>query len=311
MNNLAVLCLVLIAAHGLMNLLLSVLVAGTWTTWLAAKPLTSRGLFALRMLPSLGAVFLTLTVVLPAFLIKEPNRAAEPVGPLVILMVAYVLVTMTAGCVRAWRAWRATDKLLRDGGTSYARFSIAGRDVEIVDIPGILVAVLGAYRPRIVAATRVLEACSREELREVIGHEAAHILNHDNLKLLLLLSSADILAWMPAGEELISRWRAAAEFEADDMATAQDALQRVTLASALVKVARLCGAKRPLAELSMPIVVDDLDGRVRRLLAPVPVAHTCLPAKNATALVLLLPFLSVPFYGRIQDFIEMLVAFGR
>jgi Zn-dependent protease with chaperone function len=311
MNNVAVLCLVLIAAYGLMSLLLSVVVACTWTAWLAAKPLMSRSLFALRMLPSLGALFLTLSVVLPAFLIKEPNRAAEPVGPLLILMVAYVLVTLGAGCMRGWRAWLATTKLLRDCGTRYTRFSIAGRDVEIIDIPGIMVAALGAWRPRIVAAACVLEACSREEFREVIGHEAAHILTHDNLKLLLLLSSADILAVMPAGKALIARWRAAAEFEADAMATAQDPLRRVTLASALIKVARLSGARRPLAELSMPILVDDVDGRVRRLLAPLPTAHSYLPAKNTAALALLLPFLSVPIYGLIQDWIEMLVAFGR
>jgi Zn-dependent protease with chaperone function len=311
MNNVAVLCLVLIAAYGLMSLLLSVVVAFTWTAWLAAKPLMSRSLFALRMLPSLGALFLTLSVVLPAFLIKEPNRAAEPVGPLLILMVAYVLVTLGAGCMRGWRAWLATTKLLRDCGTRYTRFSIAGRDVEIIDIPGIMVAALGAWRPRIVAAACVLEACSREEFREVIGHEAAHILTHDNLKLLLLLSSADILAAMPAGKALIARWRAAAEFEADAMATAQDPLRRVTLASALIKVARLSGARRPLAELSMPILVDDVDGRVRRLLAPLPTAHSYLPAKNTAALALLLPFLSVPIYGLIQDWIEMLVAFGR
>jgi Zn-dependent protease with chaperone function len=310
MNNFAVLCLVLIAAYGLVSLLLSVLVACTWTAWLAAKPLMSRSLFALRMLPSLGALFLTLSVVLPAFLIKEPNRAAEPVGPLLILMVAYVLVTLGAGCVRGWRAWLATAKLLRNCGTRHNRVSIAGRDVEIIDIPEIMVAVVGAWRPRIVAARCVLEACSRDELREVIGHEAAHILTHDNLKLLLLLSSADILAVMPVGEELIARWRAAAEFEADAMA-AQDPLKRVTLASALIKVARLSGAKRPLAELGMPILVDDVDGRVRRLLAPLPAAHSSLPAKNTAALALLLPFLGVPLYGLIQDCIELLVAFGR
>jgi hypothetical protein len=84
-------------------------------------------------------------------------------------MVAYVLVTLGAGCMRGWRAWLATTKLLRDCGTRYTRFSIAGRDVEIIDIPGIMVAALGAWRPRIVAAACVLEACSHEELREVIG----------------------------------------------------------------------------------------------------------------------------------------------
>jgi hypothetical protein len=311
MNNLAVLCLVLLAAYGLLNLLLSILVVCLWTAWLEPKPLTSRGLFALRLFPSLGASFLTLFVILPAFLMQEPNRSAEPVGPLLILMVAYALVATGAGCSRGWRAWCATAELLRDCGPRSARFSIAGRDVEIIDIPGIMVAVVGAWRPRIVAATCVLDACTCEELREVIGHEAAHISTHDNLKLLLLVSSPDMLALMPAGEELIARWRTAAEFEADAVATAQDPLKRVTLAAALIKVARISCAKRLPDELSMPILVDDVDGRVRRLLAPLPAAHSLPPAKKLAALALLIPPLAVPLHGLIQDFIELLVAFGH
>jgi hypothetical protein len=53
MNNIAVLCLVLIAAYGLISMLLSALVACTWIAWLEAKPLMSRGLFAPRMLSCL------------------------------------------------------------------------------------------------------------------------------------------------------------------------------------------------------------------------------------------------------------------
>lgn len=310
MNSAMVLGLVLMGAYALISLLLSSLVACLWTVWLEPKPLRSRDLLALRMLPSLGACFLTLALVLPAFLIKEPSRAAEPVGPLLIVLVACALVTLGAGCLRAWRAWRATTRLLRDCGPRQPRLRVAGRDVVIMDIPGILVAVVGAWRPRIVAATRVLAVCSGEELRAVIGHEAAHIVTRDNLKLLLLLASPDLLAWMPAGEELIARWRAAAEFEADAVATAQDRFQRVTLASALIKVARLSGAQRQPAGLSMPIVVDDVDGRVRRLLAPLPDAQA-LPSRNIAALALLVPFVCGPLYGLIQDLIEMLVALGR
>jgi Zn-dependent protease with chaperone function len=308
-NHVGVLCLVLLAAYGLTSLALSVVVGCLWRG-LAAMPLTSRSLFALRMLPSIGASFLTLSVVLPAFLIKEPNRAAEPVGPLLILMAGGALLTVGAGCWRVWRAWLATSKLL-SYGRSDRSFSMAGRDVEIFDLPEVLVAVVGVWQPRIVAATRVLEACSREELLQVIGHEAAHIAAKDNLKLLLLLASPDLLAWMPAGEGLVMRWRAAAECEADATAAGQDPLHRLALAAALIKVARLSGARRERAALCMHIVADDLDRRVRRLLAPLPAAHAFPPAGNTASLALLIPFLGLPLYGSIQDVIEMLVAFGR
>jgi len=311
LNNVALLWLVLIAAYGLMNLLLSVLVGCIWSSWLAAKPLRSRGLLTLRMLPSVGALFLSLAVVLPAFLTEEPKRGGEAVGPVLILTAIFALLSIGAGCLRGWRARLATAKLLGDCDRLHPRISIAGRDVEIIDVPEPLVAVVGAWGPRIVAAARVLEVCSREELREVIGHEAAHISARDNLKLLLLLSCPDVLAWIPAGGELIMRWRAAVEFEADAIATGQDPFKRIALASALIKVARLSGAKPRAAELSMPIVCDDVEVRVRRLLAPLPAAQSLLPAKNIATLALLVPLLVIPLYGLIQDCIEVLVAFGR
>lgn len=311
MSNFAVLCLVLMAAYGLMSVSLSIVVACLWSAWLEPKPWTSRGLLALRMLPSLGASFLTLAVVLPAFLIQEPKQADEPVGPLLVLVSAVGLAAIGVGCLRGWRAWRATTLLLRDCGPRHRACRVVGRDVEIIDNPGFLVAVVGAWRPRIVADARVLQACSLEELREVIGHEAAHITSHDNLKLLVLLSCADMLALMPAGAALVSRWRAAVEFEADARATAQDPAKRVTLASALIKVARLSREPRRRTEVCMPVVMADVDGRVRRLLAPLPPADSLPPAQPLAAIALLIPLVAVPLYGLIQDCIEMLVAFGR
>jgi beta-lactamase regulating signal transducer with metallopeptidase domain len=309
MNYLTTLCLVLMAAYGLAGALLSICAAFVWRAWFERKSLTSRGILMLRLFPCAAALFITLVVVLPAFVINEPRHAAEPVRPLLLLMAAFTLAKFAAAFVRAGRSWMDTASLLRQQVKKNCL--IAGQQVEIIDMPQAMVAVVGVWRPRIVAASQVLAACSGEEFREVIGHEAAHLSAHDNLKLLLLIASPDILTWMTAGDAMLARWRAAVEFEADEMATGPDRRKRVALASALIKVARLSVVKPPVAALSMPIAVDDIDGRVRRLLVPMPAALRAAPVKIIFAYALLLAVVAVPLYGRVQELIEALVAFGR
>jgi Zn-dependent protease with chaperone function len=306
------LCLVLLAAYGLASLLLSIAVAGLYGAWPVRTRATAGDLLALRLLPSAGALFLTLAVVLPAFLSHEPNRAAEAVGPLLVGLAMFALLVVGDGMLRGWRAWVAAAALLRTCGRANRRCVMAGLNIDIVDLPQPMVAVIGAWRPRIVAAKRVLAACSREEFRQVIGHEAAHIAAHDNLKLLLLLACPDALAWMPAGGALTARWRAAAELEADALATGPDRYKRVALASALIKVARLsAGAQREFAMLMMPVALDDVEGRVRRLLAPSPAATRTFRMRILISSALLVAVAMLPLYGFVQELVETLVAFGR
>jgi Zn-dependent protease with chaperone function len=311
LNYAGTLCLVLLAAYGLASLWLSLLAAGLWRVWLERKPLTSRCLLALRLLPPTGALFLTLSVVLPAFLINEPSRSPEPVGPVLMLMAAVALTSIGAGFWRGGRALAAAAALLQNCGPRVRRCRIAGQPVDIFEASQPMVAVVGAWKPRIVAAEGVVAVCSPEEFRQVIGHEAAHLSAHDNLKLLLLISAPDMLAWMPAGGDLIARWRAEVEFEADCVATGPDRRKRAALAAALIKVARLSIAKRPIRELSMPIVADDVELRVRRLLAPAPPAPLALPIKLMAVCALLIGVVAVPLYGLLHESIEVLVALGR
>jgi len=310
------LSLVLVAAYGLSSLVLSFLLAGLWRVWLERKPLTSRCLLALRMMPTAGAVFLTLFIVLPAFLICEPDRSAEPVGPLLLLTAAVALGGIGAGLRRGARAWGAAAALLRHCGAVGQRCGMAQPHVDIIEVPEGMVAVVGAWRPRILAAAGVLAALSPEEFREVIGHESAHISARDNLKLLLLIACPDMLAWTSAGDALIARWRAEAELEADALSTGPDRRRRIALASALIKVARLSVPKRPPGELSMAIVADDVEVRVRRLLAPLPPAPHGLPLESTSpiltaACALLIAVAAVPLYGVVHECIEVLVALGR
>jgi hypothetical protein len=244
-------------------------------------------------------------------LIHEPHHEAEPAGPLLVVLALFALGTASHGMLRGWRAWAATRALLRRC-SPVGRYDVgARRCVDIVEVSEPAAAVVGVWRPRILAADCVRAACSDEEFRQVIAHEAAHVSAHDNVKLLLQIISPDALTWMPAGTALTERWRAAAELEADARASGCDPRRRVALAAALLKVARLSSRteRRSLA-LSMPVAVDDVAGRVRELLAPVPMPHRPLPLRALVACALMIAAVGAPLYGSVHESIESLVAFG-
>jgi Zn-dependent protease with chaperone function len=311
MSFAATLCLVLAAVYALACVLLSIGVALSWHAGLARRRLTSGEALTLRLLPAVGAAFLTLTVALPAFLIDEPRHETEPVGPMLLMFALFALGAAAHGLFRAWRAWAATRALLRRCGLAVRGRGAAGRTVDIVHIPEPLAAVVGAWRPRVLAADCVRAVCSDEEFRQLIAHEAAHVTAHDNAKLLLQIISPDALRWMAAGTALTERWRAAAELEADARAGGCDPRKRVALAAALLTVARLSSgmAHRSLA-LSMPVALDDVAGRVRELLAPVPMPQRRLPLRVLLACALIIAGGGVLLHGGLHAFIESLVAFG-
>jgi Zn-dependent protease with chaperone function len=311
-NFFATLCLVLAAVYGLVSALLSALVALAWRRLPGRHRLGANELLALRLLPAGGASLLVVTVVLPAFLVSEPAHELERGGPLLILSALFGLLIVGVGVRRAACAWMAARALMRDCAAAAGRSLIAGQRVDIVDAPVPFVAVIGGLRPRIVASQRVLGACSDEELSQVIAHEAAHVASGDHWKLFFLFLAADPLTWLPAGSAIDAQWRLTAEREADEQAAGADRAKRLALASALIKVARLSSAApSPLATLSLQIALDDVEGRVRGLLAPAPPSRPKTHWGGLTLGSLLVPALGVPLYDLVHQFIEILVAFGR
>jgi len=307
------LSLVLAAVYALVCVLLSLGVAVAWQAGVRRRRSSANELLSLRLLPAVGASFVTLAVALPAFVLHEPDHESERGGPLILGLALLAFMVGAQGLVRAWRAWAATRALLRRCGPATGLPVEAGRAVELVDIPDPLAAVVGAWRPRIVAAAGLRAVLSDEEFRQVIAHEAAHWSARDNLKLLLQILSPDALAWLPAGQALTQRWRSAAELDADARASGGDPHKRLALASALLKVARLSsGTPRHSLALSLPVAGGDLEQRVRELLAPLPAMPARLPAKEmAAAAMLSLALACVPLYAWVQTAIEALVQFGR
>jgi beta-lactamase regulating signal transducer with metallopeptidase domain len=185
-----------------------------------------------------------------------------------------------------------------------------GQIVQVVDVADPIVAVIGGWRPQVIAAECIIAACSRDEFQQVVAHEGAHVIARDNLKLLLLLACPDALAWTALGGALSERWRSEAEFAADQRATGDDPHKRIALASALIKVARLFDARqRARHALTMSVALDNVEGRVRQLLAPPRVASGTISKLLAT-FVLLMPVLVLPLYAFVHELIETLVRFG-
>jgi hypothetical protein len=307
--------LVLLAAYGLFNLLFSATVVLAWRTGLARYLRDPNAVLVVRLLPAMGSATLVLSIVLPAFLLYEPRQAHDRPGPLLVLSALFALLALGDGIRRGLRTWRATRALVRGSRRLLVEPAAGGNEVAVINVEQPLVGVVGGLRQRIVAARCISAACDQEEFRQVLAHEAAHMSSRDNLKLLMLLMMPDALAWLSTGSALTQHWRAATELEADERASGADPRQRLALASALIKVARLSIAPartarpHPTSRVSAPAIA--LEQRVRRLLAPSAAVHRGFPGLRLLTCALLVPLLAVPLYASVHRVIEALVAFGR
>ena len=300
----------LLATFGLAALVLGGLVALAWLAGLSRVRLTSADLLALRLFPVVGALLFAVTIVLPAFLSCEPYQDREAAGPLLLSLAAFALLTLGHGVWRGWRARTEARLLLHRCGHANRWVVENGQIVQVVEVADPIVAVIGGWRPQVIAAECIMAACSRDEFRQVVAHEAAHVSARDNLKLLLLRACPDALAWTALGGALSERWRSEAEFAADQRATGDDPRKRIALASALIKVARLFDSRqRARPALTMSVAVDNVEGRVRQLLAPQHAASGTIGKVLAT-FALVMPVVVLPLYAFVHELIETLVRFG-
>jgi beta-lactamase regulating signal transducer with metallopeptidase domain len=114
----------------------------------------------------------------------------------------------------------------------------------------------------------VVAALSTEQLSAVVRHERAHGASRDNLKRLLLLLAPGILPFASGFRNLERAWAKISEWAADDRAAAGKTRRSLSLAAALVRVARL-GSAAPALATSLMADGADLSERVDRLLRPV------------------------------------------
>lgn len=234
----------------------------------------ARFLLVLRILPFVLATFFVAGLCVPSYLWLEPAVAAERVG-----VVCAVLGLLGAGtwCISLTRATHAVLASIRHNRI----YALAGQEFRIpgepspllvVENEAPLLAISGLLRPRLLISRGVLAALSAEELNAALRHEHAHSTSRDNAKRLLILLAPDIFPFARPLRILERNWSKFTEWAADDQATGGDSLRALSLAAALVRVARMGSAPRlPILSTSLLACDRDLSARVERLLHPAPV----------------------------------------
>ena len=315
------------ACYAICNVALAIAVAIVWRQsphrWQGnVAAVRARRLLWLRAAPSGLAAFLTGAIVLPSFAMLEPRGGSEAVGPMLIafalvgaLQLAAAIVVATVTIMRT----RAIERCWLRSAADLVVHPPAGVPAFAIDSLTPVVALVGVFSPKLVAAHRVIAACSGHELNAIVAHERGHLASRDNLKRWLLNCAPDALRCTPIHHEIVRAWHDAAEDAADDVASAGDVRARTDLAALLIKIARLAtDPVRAGVTVSPFVEPDGLERRVHRLIAET--AQPAAPRPGVRfgllgALVLTLiasATASTPdAVWAIYDAVETLVAFAR
>jgi hypothetical protein len=228
----------------------------------------ARLLLSARLFPSVASILVVAGVCVPSYLWLEPEAAVEHVG---VACLAAALLSAALWAVSSGRGLRAivlSVRYMRRCRKLGSETRLAGEKTRVIDGAEGLFALAGILRPHLVISREVLENLSAEELEVALRHERAHSRSRDNLKRLLLLLAPDVLPGRKAGLQSLERgWAKFTEWAADDRAVGGDPGRSLSLAAALVQVAKL-GVNTEASPLMTSLVADgrDLEARVNRLL---------------------------------------------
>lgn len=273
--RLACLCLAaFFLLHAILGLVAMAL-TGRAMRWASRLP-AARGawaLLALRLFPAAFALFLVAGLCTPSYLKLEPASAREPVGIACLLAASMGAAAWALSLTRAARAVLRSRRHMRDCQTLGREMRVAGAPLAacVVDSAKPFVVLAGVMEPRLFVSRPVVEALSPEQLAAVIRHERAHAIARDNLKRLLIQLAPDPLPFFGGYRRLEKAWGRITEWAADDRAAAGKPSRSLSLASALVNVARL-GAAPSVSAAASPLLSEgaELTQRVDRLLHPAP-----------------------------------------
>lgn len=235
----------------------------------------ARFLFALRMFPSVLGLTVVLGFCVPSYLWLEPQIASERVGFACLALAALAAVACARSLIRTARAIHRSARLRsewRDLGHDASPVKeesqvVADERAVVVQRNEPLLALSGVFRPRMVISRCVLAGLSKKQLDVAVRHEIAHRDSRDNLKRLFLVSSPEFFAFANGFAALEKTWARCSEWAADDEAAQGDSQLALSLATALLRVARM-GTQPRLSILHTSLLPEDQDlsARVDRLL---------------------------------------------
>ena len=237
--------------------------------------LASSFLFAYRLAPLALASLAVLLFCIPSYLWLEPPASTEQVGlPCLILAVlgAAICLWPFARVGRVLVDSARFNNACQANGRQ-ASFRGASSPVWVVPHMSPLLAVSGIFRQKVFVSSDVLRTLSHSELSAALRHESAHRLWRDNLRRMLILAAPRALPASRGLARVERAWSKFTEWAADDLAVAGDPRLAVSLASALVRVARLGSAAPHPIFLSSLVEGCELEERVERLLDAAPAAE--------------------------------------
>jgi Zn-dependent protease with chaperone function len=231
-------------------------------------------LFVMRIGPPVIAIVAVAAFMIPSYLTYEPHTTNEFVSWKLGALAALSAIGVGLAISRGLRSWLATRSLLKTWLSAATPIKLQEISIPtfVVEHSFPIIAVVGAFRPRLFIATHVLESLSEEELAAALAHEYGHLAACDNFKRSIMRVSRAVLLIIPCGRSLDRAWSEASESAADEHAAQQSSLVALNLASALVRIAKMIptGQRQvmPAAVSAFLIGSEDSPGvkvRVRRL----------------------------------------------
>lgn len=226
-------------------------------------------LFTMRLLPGAAGAGVVMLICVPSYVLFEPYGAEEEVGAWCLGGALLCLLAWGLALVRTGRAALHSAQYLRRCRREAHKTWTASQPptVWVVDdcSPGL--ALLGIFRPHLVVSAKLAQALPAEEFSAALAHELAHWAARDNLKRLFFLLTPDPFPFGGGLRRLERGWARFSEWAADDRAVQGDPRLSLSLAAALVRVARL--GLGPAASPLMSTLIADRCGlaeRVNRLL---------------------------------------------
>ena len=228
-------------------------------------------LFWMRTAPVVLGSCAVLFLLAPAYLRHEPRVGHEDVSVKLGMLAVLSAIVIAVAAVRGIATWRMTSRLTAQWLSKAEPIQLPNLDLPAYQVPHAfpLIAVVGAFRPRLFIARQVVENLSPAELKAALEHETGHLLAHDNLKRAIVRVCRD-LALVPGSGRLDRAWLEASEAAADEYAARRDRRFGLDLAAALVKIARMVppGARPAMIAGAFLANVDGdlgVNSRVRQL----------------------------------------------
>ncbi len=256
--------------HGICWLIARSLAPGALRIAGTVRPrLSSRVLFGLRMAPAAITLFLVIGFCVPSYVRLEPDIASERVGFACLLAALLGGAVWAVALLRGFSSVARTARYMRVCRSNGVETTVGRGSAQALVLHGDfpLMAVAGLMHPRLVVSQSVINALSEEQREAAFRHETAHRISRDNLKKFLFLLAPDILPFVSGLSNLEQGWARFTEWAADDQAVDGDPRRALSLASALVRVAKMGVHPTPSYLLSSLVDDDrDLEIRVNRLL---------------------------------------------